>query len=103
MAYKVQVTDSAAQDIDEILAYISINLAAPQAAAAFADELDHHFELLEDQPFLFAASTNIRLRRRGYRRFPVKNYVVFYLVDEAAQIVNIARVFYGGQDYEKYL
>jgi toxin ParE1/3/4 len=103
MAYKVQLTESAARDIDEILTYICENLNAPQAATDFAVELDKDFELLETQPFMFEASRNDRLRSRGYRRFPVKNYVVFYLVDEDAQVVSIARVFYGRQDYEQYL
>ncbi|MDR1069279.1 MAG: type II toxin-antitoxin system RelE/ParE family toxin [Gracilibacteraceae bacterium] len=105
MAYKytVRLAQSAERDIDEILAYIAETLQNPKAAADLADELDARFETLESQPLMFELSVNVRLRRRGYRRFPVKNYVVFYQVDEAAKAVIIARVFYGRQDYERLL
>ena len=103
MAYKVDVSESADRDLDAILTYITEELASPKAASNFADELDSKYEMLENHPFMFELSRNERLARMGYRRFVVGNYVVLYLVDEKAYTVTISRLFYGKQDYEKYI
>jgi addiction module RelE/StbE family toxin len=103
MGYEVVISKSADRDLDEILTYMAEKLANPQAASAFADELDRHYDTLARQPLIFEPSRHGRLREKGYRRFPVKNYLVFYTVDENRRTVHIARIFYGRQDYEKYL
>ena len=89
--------------MDTIIRYITEDLANPKAASDFANELDEKYQKLEDHPLLFELSRNERLARLGYRRFVVGNYVVLYQVDEADSIVNISRMFYGKQDYEKHI
>jgi len=103
MAYRVEVSESADRDLDAILTYIAEELASPKAASKFADELDAKYEILENHPLIFELSRNERLARMGYRRFVVGNYVVLYLVDEKECTVTISRLFYGKQDYEKYI
>ena len=103
MAYKVEVSESADNDVDKILTYIMEELGSPQAASNFADELDAKYERLEEHPFIFELSRNTRLAGMGYRRFVVGNYVALYLVDEKKRIVTISRLFYGRQDYEKHI
>jgi plasmid stabilization system protein ParE len=39
----------------------------------------------------------------GMRRLPVDRYVVYYLVDQAAQLVSVVRIVYGGRDIEAIL
>jgi addiction module RelE/StbE family toxin len=103
MEYKVIISESAVCDIDEILAYITDKLANPKAASDFANELGKRYTALARQPQMFEASHNERLKRKGYRRFPVKHYVVFYQVNEKNKEVIIARIFYGNRNCEKYL
>jgi len=103
MGYNVKVTDSADRDLDEILTYIIDELHSPQAATDFADELDERYVLLEEHPFMYELSRNERLARLGYHRFVIGNYVILYLVDEENRIVNIARIFYGGRNYEQHV
>ena len=103
MAYRVEVSESADRDLDAIITYITEELASPQAAADFADELDAKYENLENHPLMFELSRNERLARMGYRRFIVGNYVALYLVDEDECVVTISRLFYGKRDYEKYI
>ena len=103
MAYKVTVSESADRDLDDILAYIVEKLANPKAAADFADALEEKYTDLETHPLLFEMSRNERLAQMGYRRFVVGSYVALYLVNEERQEVTIARIFYGGRDYGKYV
>lgn len=103
MAYKVQVSESADRDLDDILTYIADKLANSKAAIDFADALDEKYGELEDHPLLFELSRNIYLAQKGYRRFVVGNYVALYLVNEERQEVTIARIFYGRRDYDKYI
>ena len=103
MAYRVRVTDSAERDLDEILTYIAEKLAAPQAAADFADALEERYTALEEHPLMFELSRNERLTGMGYRRFVVGSYVALYRVNEERREVMIARIFYGRRDYEKYI
>lgn len=103
MAYDVIETDSATEDIGEILAYIAVTLENPAAATQFADHLQAVYDQLADYPLAFESSRDPQLALRGYRKFLVGNYVGLYLVDDKAREVQIARMFYGRRDYAKYL
>ena len=101
MVYEVIISESAERDIDEILTYMTVKLANPQAAIDWADELEIRYSELSKYPLMYGKSANETLGRIGYRCFVVKNYIVFYRVDEMERKVIILRIFYGRQDYEK--
>ena len=103
MAYKVKVTESADRDLDEILTYIMETLMNPKAADDFVDALEEKYTVLEEYPFICELSRNDRLANRGYRRVIIGSYVVLYLIDEEQQEVTVTRIFYGRQNYEKYV
>jgi len=103
MAYKVETSDSAHSDLDNILLYMIDELASPLVATNFSDALDQKYELLEEHPFMFEVSRNERLAKLGYRRLVIGNYVALYLVNDENKTVTIARIFHGKQNYEKYI
>lgn len=103
MAYSIVVTESAERDLDAILEYITHELCNADAAVSFANAVEEKYTVLEENPYAYEASRNELLKRRGYHRIVIDNYVLMYLVDEGERAVKIARVFYGRQDYEKYL
>ena len=103
MAYEVRVSEAADRDTDGILTYLVEELASPKSATDFVDALDKKYSLLEDHPYMFELSRNERLAQMGYRRFIVGNYVALYLVDDKNHVVNIARIFYGKRECEKYI
>lgn len=103
MAYRVTETESAEKDIDEILGYIAVKLGNLSAAAAFADEIEQRYEKLSDNPYMYEHARDSRLKAQGYRRIPIKNYVMLYLVDDDKREVIVARVFYGKQEYTKLI
>ncbi|MDR1135481.1 MAG: type II toxin-antitoxin system RelE/ParE family toxin [Clostridiales Family XIII bacterium] len=103
MAYKVRISDSAEHDLNEIFKYIAEKLVNPRASVDFANALEEKYGKLEMHPLMFERSRNERLAQKGYRRFVVGGYVVLYIVNEEQQEVTIARIFYGKQNYDKYI
>lgn len=99
--YRVAITDSADRELAEILAYIAVQLQNPAAATAFADEVLSVYEALEQTPYMFELSHNLRLHRMGYHKVVIKNYVMLYRVDEQAKTVYVMHFFYGARQYEK--
>jgi len=84
--------------LDKILAYITEDLAAPQAATSFVDEVYKTYERLEENPYIFEECRDPRLQREGYRRAVIKNYVLIYKIYDYGQVI-VHHIFYGGQDY----
>ena len=44
-----------------------------------------------------------RLAAMGYRWVGIKNYIVFYTVDEASKNVYVERILYGRRDWQQIL
>ena len=101
--YNYKITPAAADDLDAIDTYISKKLHNPVAALDLMDEFERQFCSLCDFPYRCELSRNPILAEKGYRRLAVNNYVALYLVNEAEQLVIIARVFYGAMKYEEYV
>lgn len=103
MAYRVLVTAGADGDIAEILQYLADTLQNKPAAARFADALEQKYGLLSQFPYSCEECRDIRLKKQGYHKFVIDNYVGLYLVSDERREVDIMRVFYGKRDYAKYL
>ena len=78
--YRVDVSTEAEHDLDSILSYIAEDLAAPQAAASFADGVYECYDRLEQNPYIYEVCRNPKLQKEGYRRAVIKNYVMIYKV-----------------------
>jgi plasmid stabilization system protein ParE len=97
--YKLTVTELADADLDEIISYIAVELAAPQAASAFADGVGDCYEGIKQNPLSFETSRDLRLKDEGYRRAVIKNYIMLYKVFPERKEVVVYRFFYGRRDY----
>jgi len=97
--YNLDVTDHAEQDLDLIIAYIANKLAAPVAAANFVEAVYDCYDNLEENPFMYEQCRDAKLKREGYRRAVIKNYVLIYKINEETNKVVVHRFFYGRQDY----
>lgn len=103
MSYKVQFTEIAKHDLDEISEYISVKLCNQTATDDFLNKILDKISILEENPKIYAKFNNGRLRQKGYRKMFIDNYVFPYLIDEMNQMIIISRVIYAKRDYEKYL
>ena len=99
MAYKVKVTNEADADIDEIIGYIVNSLKNSIAARNLLSEIEHSYDILTESPEAFSYCEDSYLRKMGYRKIPVKHYIIFYRVDHTEKTVYIMRVIYGRRDY----
>ena len=103
MAYKIEGTPLANQDLDGIVSYIAEDLEHPVAAAHFLDEVDTCYAHLEKMPLMYEQCHDPNLKKLGYRKALIQNYVMIYRVDEGAKTVFILRFFYARRDYEKLI
>ena len=98
MACRVVWTDRARQDLEDIIEYIAVTLASPQAArehlTAFAEAADR----ISHNPKLYAISSQPSCAARNQRACFIKRYVLLYSYhDEDLVIVN--RIFSTLRDY----
>ena len=100
--YSVEVSNNADYDLDRILSYIVEDLASPQAASSFTDEVYECYVKLEQNPFIYEECRDPRLQREGYRRAVIKNYVMLYKIYENRLVV-VHRFFYGRQNYAELI
>ena len=101
--YNYVLTESAEDDIDEAFDYIDNELVNPDAASAFADELEEKLEEICKTPKAGRPLHNPYLKRDVVRRVLVKNYIAYYLIDEENENIVVLRVVYNRRDQNKIL
>ena len=101
--YSLEYLPAAKQDMTDIARYIGRELANPAAAEKLAVEMTEAADRLVDFPYACPAYHPIRPLKQEYRRLLVRNYILFYYVDEARKRVTVARVIYARRDYDKLL
>ena len=101
--YKVSHLPIARKDIHDITFYISDTLNAPKAALDLIDAIAKSVSLLEQFPYVHRIYKSSEPLEHEYRALYVKNYAVFYVVDEERHVVEIHRVIYAKRDLQKAL
>lgn len=101
--YSLKFTPKAAEDLDVIYGYITNNLFALDAAEKLMDKIENSIRRLKDFPYSCSFVLDEPLKRRGYRKLIVDNYIVFYLVNEQESQVIIMRILYGASNYHAIL
>ena len=98
--YKVQITDKALSDMEEIYNYIANQLQAPEAAMGQYNRIADAIEALDTFPervgLMDTAEHSLRLRQ-----MPVDNFSVFFHIKEERVI--ITNVLYSASDIAKRL
>ena len=101
--YNYVLTESAEADVDEAFDYIANELVNPDAASAFADELEEKLEEICKAPKTGRPVHNPYLKRDDVRRVLVKNYIAYYLIDEEEENIVVLRVVYSRRGQDKVL
>jgi len=103
MKYEIRYLPLASRDLSNIISYIADELKTPKVAIDLIDALDISISRLVQFPY----SCRVYLYQfekpldNEYRVLPVKNYLVFYVVEE--QVVEIHRVIYAKMDLSKVI
>ena len=98
MSYQIELTNQARNVLDEIYSYIAFTLLSPDVAANMYHSIIDCIRPLDSMPLRNALMDDEPWKNRGLRRCFVKNYTIFYLVDETKLIVRIVRIMYSGRD-----
>ena len=94
MDYSVRLTSYSIFQIQETISYISKVLLVPETAAAWSDYLEKQRAGLSIMPARFPPVDNEPWRTKGIRRMPVKNFIVYYYIEENTKEVWITSVVY---------
>ena len=90
--YKVVYLPTARRQLEDAVMYIAIDLYSPDAAMNLAYEVDEAVQKLKEMPYRFPIYHTLYAMKREIRFFPVKNYNVYYVIDEDSKTVEIWRV-----------
>ena len=103
MKYTVRITGPAKRDLQGVSKYISDKLNNRDAARKLALEAREAMKSLDKMPQRHALVSDEYLSGLGIRFFPVRNYLVFYMVREESKTVVIERFLYGKSDWASIL
>ena len=101
--YSLIITDIAEEDILKTVEYIADILKAPIAANNLLDEIERHEEILENTPNIYPFVPDEYLAQKGLKFTIIKNYLMFYTIDEDEKIVTVIRFSYGRRDWKNIL
>lgn len=92
--YQVEFLPIAKKDIDDILYYISNNLKNISAAKNLSECFKKEVNNIVVFPYGVAIYKTIRKTKNEYRCILVKNFLMFYVMDEKEKTIIIVRVLY---------
>ena len=96
--YNVKITSQAEEQIQEIIHYLTNDLKAPDAALHLLGTLEDSFTSLTHVPQRIALVDEEPWHTNGIHRLPVKNFLVYFWIDEDKMTVQIAAIIYEKRD-----
>lgn len=102
-SYKIAVMPEAEADLTELRNYITEALLAPDTALAYVRSVRKEIGTLSEMPARYQLVDEEPERSSGVRRLIVKNFYVYYQIDEGAKRVYILNVIYTRRDQLKAL
>jgi plasmid stabilization system protein ParE len=85
---------------ESILEYITNNLDNPIAAQRLDRAFNKGFSRIRHMPYSCPVCQFSKPKKQEYRRLNVNNYLALYWIDESKNLITVARIFHGSQDYE---
>ena len=101
--YSYRFTEKAEQDFDEILRYISYDLANPIAAQNLGKKIFDKIDTVRSFPESCELVDNEFLSDKTVRKMLVDNYVVYYKASHDEKCVYIVRIVYGKRNLDEIL
>ena len=98
MRYELHISTAAERDIEEAADYIDYVLKNPQAADALLDAIDEVLPSLQENPQRISIVEPV-LRTWEIRFIRIKNYLVFFRVDDENASVVIVRFLYAKRNW----
>lgn len=101
--YKVEMSETAEQDLENIISYLKYDLAgdiiADKYKLLFKQELKKLEYVAGSMPILEKTLTG----HKNIRKINVRNYIIFYIIDDDTDKASVVRIGHAFMDWEKYL
>lgn len=101
--YIVELSETANQDLNNIISYLrdtlSGDIIADKYKILFKQALIDLEDIAESMPILSEELTG----HKDIRKINVRNYIIFYIVDEEKSKAFVVRIGHAFMDWEKYL
>jgi plasmid stabilization system protein ParE len=101
--YKIEFLPIAKQDIDEIIYYVSNNLKNLSAAKNLSKGFIESVNSILTFPFGLPVYKVEKKLENEYRSIKIKNFLMFYTINENEKIITIVRVLYQKMDINNIL
>jgi len=95
--YKLSFAKHFQEDVKSTLSYINNTLQSPIASERLKKEIKSTYKKIKQNPFIYPIVPNDDLSSIGFRFSIVKNYMLFYIVEENK--INIIRFLYGRRNW----
>ena len=101
--YTVKITRPAERQMMEIVDYISNSLQNPIAASRLMDELERQISSLSRMPHQVMLTEEEPWHSIGIHRMTVREYLVYFWIDEPEKKVQVTAVVYGRRNQREQL
>ena len=101
--YRIIILPEAQQDIRNIIFYIAISLAAPQAALDLQDSFEQGIRSLSEMPERIRLIDEQPWKAAGVRKLRIRNYYIYFVISEASCTVKIMAVIYIGRNQQEQM
>ena len=96
--YNIKITSQAEEQMQEIAHYITHELKSPEAALRLLDTLESSFVSLTHFPQRIALVAEEPWHTNRIHRLPVKNFLVYFVIDDDNMTIQVTAVIYGKRD-----
>ena len=103
MSWSIVYSEQAKQDLRSIYEYIAFSLLEKGTASQLYREIVMEINSLDVMPKRYPLYLDEPWHSLGVHYLSVKDYLIFYLVNDEAETVSIVRIGYGGQDIGRFL
>lgn len=98
--FEIKITDEARHDLEKIYDYISLELKNDIAANKLMRKIQDSLLRLREFPYMAELLKDEILRKKGYRKILVDNYITIYKVNKDKGKVIVVRILYNRRKYQ---
>ena len=101
--YVVEVSKTAEQDLENIISYLKYDLAGDIIADKYKMLFKQKLKDLENVAGSMTILDESLTGHKNIRKINVRNYIIFYVIDEEKSKAIVVRIGHAFMDWEKYL
>ena len=98
--FRYRLSHLAKTDLDDIVSYIAVELANPQAATKFSDSLERTIDEVCTFPESGSPVNNEFLSNKEVRKKFVGNYIIYYVPVPNEKLIYVIRIVYGKRNMD---